>query len=81
VAHEPIMKPKRPIHAEKRCMPGRSNTAPALPILWRSEIMVNVMKKITPRIKLRARNAGVAAVGEVSSEGALPDRTERSENG
>jgi acetyl-CoA carboxylase carboxyltransferase component len=57
---------------------GFSKTAPILPSLWRREIMVNMKKKSTVKTMDRARKTGVAAVGDVRSAGAMPDKTVRS---
>jgi hypothetical protein len=76
--YKPIMKPNSPIQADTRCIMGFSKTAPALPSLWRREIIVNIMKNSSVNTRDRARKAGVAAVGAVRRAGALPAMTERS---
>jgi hypothetical protein len=76
----PMRNPMNPTHADSRCTIGLSNTPVSFPaILWRKEIKVKVMKKMTENKMATATNAGVVAVGaERRRFGALPGRVVRS---
>lgn len=74
------MNPRRPIQAEIRWTIGLSNTPESFaPSFDRRQIIVNRMKKTIENPSETAMNAGVVAVGAVKRLGALPGRSERSE--
>lgn len=77
----PMINPKNPIHADKRCSMGFSNIVEILdPILSRKEIKVNVMRNNAEKEIATAMNAGVAAVGAESRRfGEFAGSVERSE--
>lgn len=76
----PMINPKNPIHADKRCSMGLSNIVEILdPILSRKDIKVNVNRNNAEKKIATAMNAGVAAVGAESRRfGELAGSTERS---
>jgi len=79
----PIMKPKKPTHAEIECSIGLSRKAVIFsPILWRKEIKVKVMKKMTEQASASPKNTGVPCVGaESRSRGAVLGSADKSYTG
>lgn len=74
------MKPNIPIQAEMRWSIGFSRVAPNLPIFPLKEMRVKRTKKSAEKRREAAMKPGVASVGVVSSLGASPGRTLRSED-
>lgn len=66
--HIPTRKEEIPIQAEARCTIGFSQTFPALPIICRNDMPVNIMKKITENASDVARNAGATVGGAANTE-------------
>ena len=76
----PIIKPKKPIHAETRCNKGLSNALPNFsPILSRKDMRVKVTKKTMEKERATAMKAPAEAVGaDNTRRGALPGRADKS---